>query len=76
MSYTLIAIFMLSGDFYVERTGLTLQGCAGHAAMIRQEMLAVLPKLNKRIGEVQYRCVPERTLVRRATDQHGIGLDE
>ena len=76
MSYTLVALFLLTGDVYVERSGLTLQGCAGHAAMVRQEMLAVLPKLNKRIGEVQYRCVPERLLVRRTTDQHGIGPDK
>lgn len=60
MSYTLIALFLLSGESYVERSGLSLQGCAGHAAMARQQMLEA--DLILRVGEVQFYCVPERTV--------------
>lgn len=59
MTYTLIALFLLTGDAYIERGGLTLQACAGHAALARQQYLAVLPKLTPLIGEVQYLCVEE-----------------
>jgi len=69
MTYTLLALFLLTGDTYVERDGLSLQSCAGHAAMARQEFLAVLPKLNKKIGEVRWHCVPEKTLTKRLTEQ-------
>jgi hypothetical protein len=60
MSYTLIALFLLSGESYVERRGLSLQGCAGHAAMARQQLLEA--DLVLRVGEVQFYCVPERTV--------------
>lgn len=75
MTYTLLALFMLTGDAYVERQGLSLQGCAGHAAMARQEFLAVLPKLNKRVGEVRWQCVPERSLRRVERDERAIVRD-
>ncbi len=41
MTYTLLAIFLSSGNVYVERTGLSLQSCAGRAAMARQEADAI-----------------------------------
>lgn len=75
MTYTLVALFLLTGGIYIERDGLSLQSCAGHAAMARQQYLAVLPQLNEKIGEVRWQCLPERSLARRATDQHGIGRD-
>jgi hypothetical protein len=59
MAYSLIAFFLLTGDSYVEQQGLSLQSCAGQAAMARQAYLAVLPKLNSRIGEVRFLCVAE-----------------
>lgn len=59
MTYTLFVIFLLSGDAYVERTGLSLQACAGQAAMARQ---AIPPELTKSIGDVQFRCVEERPI--------------
>lgn len=62
-TFSLIVVFTLTGMTYVEREGLTLQGCAGRAAMARQEMLSVLPKLNSRIGEVRYLCIPERVVI-------------
>lgn len=73
MTYSLVALFLLTSDTYVERENLSLQSCAGHAAMARSQMLVVLPQLNKRIGEVRYLCVPERSLARTATDTHAIG---
>lgn len=75
MTYTLVAYFLLTGGVYVERDALNLQACAGQAAIIRQQFLGSLPKLNRRIGEVRYLCIPERSIARRATDQHGIGRD-
>lgn len=56
MTYTLVAIFLATNASYVERTGLSLQACAGLAAMVRQQ---ILPDLEKKIGKVQMRCVPE-----------------
>jgi len=55
MTYALIAFFLATGDSYVERTNLSLQQCAGHAAMTRQNTA----ELYQWVGEVQYRCVPE-----------------
>lgn len=60
MTYTLVAFFLLTGDAYIEREGLSLQSCAGQAAMSRQQFMNALPKLNGRIGEVRYLCVPDR----------------
>ena len=60
MTYTLIAFFLMTGSAYVEQQGLTLQACAGQAAMARTEYLSVLPKLNKKIGEVRFLCVSDR----------------
>lgn len=59
MTYALLALFVLTGETFVERQGLTLEGCAGQAALARQQYLAVLPKLDPRIGEVRFLCVPE-----------------
>lgn len=75
MTYALVAFFVASGTYYIEQRGLNLQACAGQAALSRMEYLAVLPKLDEKIGEVQWRCVPER-LMTSTTDQHGISLDK
>jgi hypothetical protein len=56
MTYTLVALFLSTGAAYVERTGLTLEKCAGLAAMVRQQ---ILPDLEQKIGRVQMHCVPE-----------------
>ena len=63
-SYTLVALFLLTGDAYVERRGLTLQSCAGHAALIRQETLIETPGLTELIGEVRYLCLPETNYIK------------
>lgn len=68
MTYSLIAIFLATGDVYVERRGLSLQSCAGRAAMARQESEG----LQSRIGDIQYRCAPERSLARRVTEQRAV----
>jgi len=64
VTYTLLAIFLLSGDAYIERTGLSLQSCAGRAAMARQESEV----LQGVIGGVEYRCEPERSLKRKSVE--------
>jgi hypothetical protein len=55
MTYALIAFFLATGDSYVERTNLSLQQCAAHAAITRQNT----DELYQWVGEVQYRCVEE-----------------
>lgn len=55
MLYTLVAIFLDDGMAYVERRHLTLQHCAGYAAMARMEQVAAMPDLR-----VAYRCLPEK----------------
>lgn len=64
MTYTLLAIFLATGQVYPERTGLNLQACAGRAAMARQEA----EPLFQFIGPVEYRCEPERSLARIVTE--------
>jgi hypothetical protein len=59
MTYALVAMFLATGHGYVEQPHLTLQACAGRAALARQEMLDVQEKLEKLIGEVRYLCLPE-----------------
>lgn len=71
MTYTLLAIFLASGNVYVERTGLSLQSCAGRAAIARQESQAVVPL----VGGVEYRCEAERSLARKATEQRAVADD-
>lgn len=56
ITYTLFAVFLATGDAYPERTGLSLQQCAGHAAMTRQQTA----ELYQFIGEVRYLCIPEK----------------
>jgi hypothetical protein len=56
-TYTLLFVLMLSSRVYVEDTGLTLQNCAGRAAMLRSEFLN--SGLMTRIGDVRYFCVNE-----------------
>ena len=56
MRYSLVAFFLTTSDFYVERTDLSLQQCAGHAAMIRAQTV----ELYQYIGEVRYLCIPEQ----------------
>jgi hypothetical protein len=72
MTYTLLAVFLLSGDTYPERTGLSLMQCAGHAALTRTQTA----ELYQYVGEVRYLCVPERSLARTSTDTHGIGPND
>ena len=60
MSYTLVAIFLATGQAYVERHGLSLQGCAGQAAMARQRAAELQPI----IGDVRFICIPGRVEVR------------
>ena len=59
MSYALVAMFLATGDAYVEQRGLSITECAGRAAMVRQEMMPVMPLLQGLIGEVRYLCIPE-----------------
>lgn len=56
MTYTLMMLLLASGEFYVERTNLSLHECAGYAAMLRIETR----DLEKRIGEIRYYCTPEK----------------
>jgi hypothetical protein len=55
---------------------LSLQGCAGLAAMERQALLPVQEELENRVGEIRYLCLPEYSIARRATDAHGIGPND
>ena len=55
MRYALIAFFLSTGESYTERTNLSLQQCAGHAAMTRQQTA----ELYQYVGEVRYLCIPE-----------------
>ena len=71
-TYTLLALFLATGDTYPERTGLSLMQCAGHAAMTRSQTA----ELYQFVGEVRYLCIPERSLARSSTDTHGIGPNE
>jgi hypothetical protein len=72
-TYSLVALFLLTGGQYIERDGLSLQGCAGHAAIARQEMLAVQEQLEALVGEVRYLCLPERSLARVSREvSHGL----
>jgi hypothetical protein len=48
-------LFIATGAVHTERTGLTLQACAGQAAMAR--MAVDIPKLKSRIGEVRFLCI-------------------
>lgn len=59
MTYALVSIFLLTGDIYLERSGLTLQQCAGQAAKLRRETEAVAGKIKAAKGEVRYYCLPE-----------------
>jgi hypothetical protein len=72
MTYTLLAVFLLSGESYPERTGLSLMQCAGHAALTRSQTA----ELYQYVGEVRYLCAPERSLARSSTDVHGIGPND
>ena len=58
MTYTLLFVLMLSNKVYVEETGLSIQTCAGRAAMMRIEVQQ--SGLQNRIGEVRYFCIPEQ----------------
>lgn len=55
MTYVLVAVFVLTGQAYVERRGLSLQECAGRAAMLRQETEHIF----EHVGDFRYLCVPE-----------------
>jgi hypothetical protein len=71
-TYTLLAVFLATGDSYPERTGLSLMQCAGHAAMTRSQTA----ELYQHVGEVRCLCVPERSLAQSSTDTHGIGPND
>jgi hypothetical protein len=71
-TYTLLAVFVALNQSYPERENLSLQQCAGHAAMARP----LAEELYQYIGEVKYLCVPEHSLARSATDEHGIGGEQ
>ncbi len=59
MSYSLVVVLLMTGQMYVERSGLSLNTCADYAAMARQEFLKDEKKLTERIGEVRFFCKPE-----------------
>jgi hypothetical protein len=61
MTYALIVVFTLTGQSYTERNNLTLNQCAGHAAMARQQLLNVQERLEALVGEVRYLCIEERS---------------
>lgn len=54
MTYTLVALFIASGAIHTERTHLSLQACAGQAAMAR---MAIPPSLTAKIGGVRFLCI-------------------
>lgn len=53
MTYILIAVLLETGGVYVERTGLTIQQCAGYAEMLELDS----KDLEESIGGVQYLCI-------------------
>ncbi len=55
LSYMLVAVFVVTGDSYIERDRLSLQSCAAHAAMAR----ANAEQLFDRIGVMRFLCIPE-----------------
>jgi hypothetical protein len=55
ITYTLFAFFVATGEMYPERTNLSIQQCAGHAAKTRTET----QHLYQYVGEVRYLCIPE-----------------
>ena len=59
MTYSLVAIFLLTGKSYVERRHMPLATCAGRLAMLRSEMMRDMAKLEPRIGKIQIKCLPE-----------------
>lgn len=75
MTYTLVALFLLTGNAYIERTGLSLQACAGHAAVARQDILPVQEEIERAVGEIRYLCREERSLARSATETYGAAHD-
>lgn len=60
MLYALVLILVDRGTLHVEQRHMSLQSCAGRAAMLRIEMEPVMDKLTKSIGRFEYRCMPER----------------
>jgi hypothetical protein len=59
MSYTLIALFVLTGDAYIEREGLDVYTCPGRLALARRDYLEVKDKLHPGVGEIRFLCLPE-----------------
>lgn len=55
MTYTLIFLILSTGEFYVEDSNLSLEQCAGKAAMLRIEARG----LEDHIGDFRYFCLPE-----------------
>jgi hypothetical protein len=55
MKYTLVTLFLLTGEEYVEERGLSIQECAGRAALLRIETEEVA----EHVEDFIYKCVPE-----------------
>jgi hypothetical protein len=55
MKYTLVTLFLLTGEEYVEEKGLSIQECAGRAALLRIETEEVA----EHVEDFIYKCVPE-----------------
>jgi hypothetical protein len=55
ITYILVAVFMQTGQSYIERDGYTLHQCAAEAAMARTDAKALLD----RVGEIRFLCIPE-----------------
>ena len=52
-TYMLVALFIETGETYIERKHLSLQSCAGYAAMLKQETMEV----EAVVGEIAYMCL-------------------
>lgn len=59
MTYTLVVIFLLTGNVAIERENLSLHACIGQAAMAKKQFLEVQEQLQPRIGDVRFFCMPE-----------------
>ena len=55
ITYMLVSVFVMTGESYVERRGLSLQECAGRAAMIKLETEEIF----EHVGDFRYFCLPE-----------------
>lgn len=49
----LVALFLETGETYVERKNLSFEGCAGYAAILKQQTMEIEAK----VGEIAYVCL-------------------